>query len=87
MDLFSAQTDSVSESRWGLVLDTDSGWIRTTTGLLMLWIPPWLREGLNLPHNTLVITKDGTTRLDLSHFVHGTEWATCANPAFMKSMS
>ncbi|KAJ7643490.1 hypothetical protein DFH06DRAFT_1051725 [Mycena polygramma] len=53
----------------------------------MLWIPPWLREGLYLPHNSLVIAADGATRLDLSHFVHGTEWTKCADPAFTKSTS
>ncbi|KAJ7652840.1 WD40-repeat-containing domain protein [Mycena polygramma] len=63
-----------------LVFDADSGWIRNIDGSLMLWIPPWLREGLYLPHNTLVIAARGTTKLDLSHFVHGTEWTKCFDP-------
>ncbi|KAJ7660674.1 hypothetical protein DFH06DRAFT_1089189 [Mycena polygramma] len=66
-----------------LIFDFESGWIKNTAGALMFWVPPWLREGLYLPHNTLVICADGTTKLDLSHFVHGTEWTKCFDPKFM----
>jgi hypothetical protein len=48
----------------------------------MFWIPPWRRNGLYLPQNTLVICKEGTTKLDLSQFVHGKEWHKCIDPAF-----
>ncbi|KAJ7613615.1 hypothetical protein DFH06DRAFT_1063805 [Mycena polygramma] len=68
-----------------LVFDTDSGWIKDTAGALTLWIPPWLREGLYLPHNVLVIAARGTTKLNLSRFVHGTEWTECIDPKFRKS--
>ncbi|KAJ7653540.1 hypothetical protein DFH06DRAFT_1203728, partial [Mycena polygramma] len=66
-----------------LVFDFDSGWTKNTAGALMFWVPPWLREGLYLPHNTLVICANGTTKLDLSRFVHGTEWTRCFDPKFM----
>ncbi|KAJ7660679.1 hypothetical protein DFH06DRAFT_1400029, partial [Mycena polygramma] len=60
-----------------LIFDFESGWIKSTSGELMFWVPPWLREGLYLPHNPLVICAKGTTKLDLSRFVHGTEWTKC----------
>jgi hypothetical protein len=43
----------------------------------ILWVPPWLRDGLYLPWNSLVIHYRGTTKLDLSQFVHGTDWIKC----------
>jgi hypothetical protein len=48
----------------------------------MFWVPPWRRNGLYIPRNTLVICPDGTTKLDLSRFVHGTEWTNCIDPKF-----
>ncbi|KAJ7658234.1 hypothetical protein DFH06DRAFT_1196396 [Mycena polygramma] len=60
-----------------LAFDSGSGWIRSTTGALLLWVPPFLRLGVYLPHNTLVISANGTTKLDFSRFVHGTEWVKC----------
>ncbi|KAJ7660693.1 hypothetical protein DFH06DRAFT_1193167 [Mycena polygramma] len=67
-----------------LTFDFESGWTKNAAGGLVFWVPPWLREGLYLPHNTLVISVKGTTKLDLSRFVHGTEWTKCFDP---KSMS
>ncbi|KAJ7191429.1 WD40 repeat-like protein, partial [Mycena pura] len=57
--------------------DPDVGWILTATGEPMLWIPPWLRSSLYLPHDMLVISPYGTTKLNLARFVHGTEWQKC----------
>ncbi|KAJ7609610.1 hypothetical protein DFH06DRAFT_1247115 [Mycena polygramma] len=51
----------------------------------MFWVPPWLREGLYLPHNTLLISAKGTTKLDLSRFLHGTEWTRCFDPKLMNT--
>ncbi|KAJ6568883.1 WD40 repeat-like protein, partial [Mycena capillaripes] len=59
-----------------------SGWVSNTNGELMFWVPPWLREGLYHPAHTLMIRSKGTTKLDLSHFVHGTEWQKCIDPTF-----
>ncbi|KAJ7610042.1 hypothetical protein DFH06DRAFT_1246578 [Mycena polygramma] len=69
-------------SRELFLFDRNSGWIQNREGAFLLWIPPWLREGLYLPHNTLVISATGTTKLDLSRFVHGTEWTKCFDPKF-----
>ncbi|KAJ7665615.1 WD40 repeat-like protein [Mycena rosella] len=60
----------------------DDGWVLNSAGELMFWVPPWLREGLYLPRNTLVICGQGTTKLDLSRFVHGAEWQKCIDPKF-----
>ncbi|KAJ7108211.1 hypothetical protein C8R44DRAFT_884977 [Mycena epipterygia] len=61
----------------------DDGWVLNSAGQLMFWVPPWLREGLYLPHNALVICRKGTTKLDLSRFVHGPEWQKCIDPKLM----
>ncbi|KAJ7089464.1 WD40 repeat-like protein [Mycena epipterygia] len=57
-------------------------WVLNAAGDLMFWVPPWRRIGLYMPRNTLVISADGTTELDLSRFVHGTEWIKCRDPSF-----
>ncbi|KAJ7670141.1 hypothetical protein DFH06DRAFT_981550 [Mycena polygramma] len=56
----------------------ESGWVRNAAGGRMLWVPPSLREGLYLPHTTLIISATAM-KVDYSHFVHGTEWAKCFN--------
>ncbi|KAJ6627752.1 WD40-repeat-containing domain protein, partial [Mycena sp. CBHHK59/15] len=58
------------------------GWMLNPPSDLIYWIPPWLREGLYAPRNTLVIRCRGTTKLDFSDFVHGTEWQRCIDPKF-----
>ncbi|KAJ7190648.1 WD40-repeat-containing domain protein, partial [Mycena pura] len=63
--------------------DPNVGWILTATGEPMLWIPPWLRSGLYLPHDMLVISPYGTTKLNLARFVHSTEWQKCIDPEFL----
>ncbi|KAJ7622247.1 hypothetical protein FB45DRAFT_1061819 [Roridomyces roridus] len=55
----------------------EDGWVLNTASERMFWVPPWLRQGLYFPRNTLVIRDRGTTKLDLSQFVHGPEWAKC----------
>ncbi|KAJ7721985.1 hypothetical protein B0H16DRAFT_1601327 [Mycena metata] len=52
-------------------------WVLNTAGERMFWLPPSRRNGLYLPRNTLVICAQGTTKLDLRRFVHGTEWHKC----------
>ncbi|KAJ7925066.1 hypothetical protein B0H13DRAFT_1976067, partial [Mycena leptocephala] len=56
------------------------GWITDASSNHILWVPPWLREGLYLPRTSLVIRSGGTTKLDLTHFVHGTAWQKCIDP-------
>jgi hypothetical protein len=52
-------------------------WVLNTAGERLFWLPPWRRNGLYIPRNLLVICAQGTTKLDLSRFVHGTEWHKC----------
>ncbi|KAJ7828163.1 hypothetical protein B0H14DRAFT_2194692, partial [Mycena olivaceomarginata] len=61
----------------GFRSNSNNGWVANATGELMFWLPPWLREGMYVPHTKPVIRTGGTTKLDLSRFVHGTEWQKC----------
>ncbi|KAJ6627729.1 WD40 repeat-like protein [Mycena sp. CBHHK59/15] len=58
------------------------GWMLNPPSDLICWIPPWLREGLYAPRNTLVIHRRGATKLDYTDLVHGTEWQKCIDPKF-----
>jgi hypothetical protein len=58
------------------------GWMMNSASDLILWIPPWLRKGLLLPRNSLLICSGGTTTLDLTQFAHGTNWQKCIDPKF-----
>jgi hypothetical protein len=53
------------------------GWILNSMSQPILWVPPWLQRGLYSPQNSLVIHKDGTTKLDFTRFVNGTAWEQC----------
>ncbi|KAJ7908422.1 hypothetical protein B0H13DRAFT_2016546 [Mycena leptocephala] len=57
-------------------------WVLNSSGQRIFWVPPWQRTGLSLSRNTLTICTQGTTKLDFSQFVHGTEWEKCFDPAF-----
>ncbi|KAJ7121447.1 WD40-repeat-containing domain protein [Mycena epipterygia] len=58
------------------------GWVLNSADEFIFWVPPWLRNGLYLPQNSLVIGTPGTTKLDLSQFVHGIEWQNCIDHKF-----
>ncbi|KAJ7627329.1 hypothetical protein FB45DRAFT_1060062 [Roridomyces roridus] len=60
------------------------GWVLNEASERMFWVPPWLREGLYFPRNTLVIRDRGTTTLDLSRFVRGLEWTECRDAASVR---
>ncbi|KAF9061080.1 WD40-repeat-containing domain protein [Rhodocollybia butyracea] len=55
------------------------GWLLNSMAQPILWVPPWLHRGLYFPQNSLVIYKDGTTKLDFTHFVEGTAWQECVD--------
>ncbi|KAJ7664611.1 hypothetical protein DFH06DRAFT_985856 [Mycena polygramma] len=81
--------DAAPENSWEelYTFNPESGWVRNTEGGLILWVPPWLREGFYLPHNTVVLSPKGTTKVDYSCFVHGTEWVKCFGPEFANTGS
>jgi WD40 repeat protein len=55
------------------------GWVIGAAGELIFWVPPIHRQSLLRPSNLVIIGGDSTvTKLDLTHFVHGTRWAECA---------
>ncbi|KAF9061091.1 WD40-repeat-containing domain protein [Rhodocollybia butyracea] len=55
------------------------GWLLNSMAQPILWVPPWLHRGLYFPQNSVVIHKDGTTKLDFTHFVEGTAWKECVD--------
>jgi WD40 repeat protein len=56
-----------------------NGWMLGSESELLFWVPPWNRTGLFWPSNIAVIG-DGSTKLDLGKFVHGTSWQQCHAP-------
>src|SRR6202035_534949 len=57
----------------------ENGWILNQLSELLFWVPPWSENGLLRPNNVMVIGK-GSTKVDLSHFVHGKNWHQCQDP-------
>ena len=53
------------------------GWIHGIEGELLMWIPPLHRPGLHRP-STIWVAGKHKTHLDLSNFVHGCSWTSCA---------
>jgi WD40 repeat protein len=56
-----------------------NGWILSSDSELLFWVPPWNRKGLFWLRNIAVIS-DGSVKLDLRRFVHGTSWQQCYAP-------
>ena len=54
----------------------EEGWICGSNGELLVWIPLIHRAHLHRPSNVWV-TGEHETRMDLSTFIHGYNWATC----------
>ena len=54
----------------------DEGWLQRPSGELLLWVRPELHLGLYFPGVIHVIGAD-SIKIDLSKFVHGTEWLKC----------
>jgi WD40 repeat protein len=71
------KADSTPHRPFGDSWTLKDGWILSPASQLILWVPPWLREGLYFPETSLVISVSGTTQLDFSDFAHGTSWQEC----------
>ena len=71
---YSADSDASPEFRHDCKLD--NGWIMTASSELLLWVPPWNRQGLVWPSNIAVIGRS-LTELDFANFVHGSIWESC----------
>ncbi|KIM22020.1 hypothetical protein M408DRAFT_333140 [Serendipita vermifera MAFF 305830] len=57
-----------------------NGWVLGPHSELLFWVPSTLRPGLCWPRNINVLGDNTSTKLDLSHFVHGNMWALCKLP-------
>ncbi|KZP10151.1 hypothetical protein FIBSPDRAFT_991546 [Athelia psychrophila] len=67
----SGSVQGFNSSSW--LLD---GWMQNSPTELLFWVPPAYRTGLWRPNSTVVIGRHAT-RLDLTQFVHGRDWARC----------
>ena len=56
----------------------DNGWICGSQSEFLFWVPPDCRLGLLEPNNTIIIGAVTKTRLDISRFVHGSQWTQCS---------
>ena len=54
----------------------DDGWVTTTDGLLLFWVPLEHRLGLLWPR-TLTVIGAQPTRLNMHRFAHGPRWTQC----------
>ncbi|KAK7016171.1 WD40-repeat-containing domain protein [Favolaschia claudopus] len=59
--------------------EQSGGWIRGPNRELLLWVPPYYREGLLWPRTELGIGKH-ITKLDLTNFVDGIDWPRVRRP-------
>ncbi|EIW74387.1 WD40 repeat-like protein, partial [Coniophora puteana RWD-64-598 SS2] len=62
---------------WEAYYGEITGWLKDPDGNLMLWVPKWARAGLYWDRNTLVICSGAKVKLDMTNFVHGTDWTKC----------
>ncbi|KAJ7480991.1 hypothetical protein FB451DRAFT_1238989 [Mycena latifolia] len=81
------EINASGEGPLGDYIRVEDGWVLDPASNLMFWVPPWHRDGLYHPRNTLIIWCQGTTRLDLTRFVHGSEWQQCIDPKFRDTKS
>ncbi|KAG8795687.1 hypothetical protein FRC12_011296 [Ceratobasidium sp. 428] len=69
-----------SHSDWGAwKLDKD-GWVVTGNSQKLIWVPDDLHKSLQLPHNTVMISRGATWQLDFSSAKVGTSWSECYTP-------
>ncbi|KAF7967197.1 hypothetical protein HWV62_35582 [Athelia sp. TMB] len=71
-----ASADSERSAEFRHDCRLENGWIVTASGQLLLWVPPWNRQGLVWPSNVAVVAPS-LTELDLADFVHGSDWVSC----------
>lgn len=60
------------------------GWILGENSELLFWVPPTHRTALWRQSNVCVIGKN-STKLDVSHFVHGLSWQCCRGASRCKN--
>ncbi|KAF7979201.1 hypothetical protein HWV62_43134 [Athelia sp. TMB] len=80
-----ASADSNASPKFRHDCKLENGWIMTASSELLLWVPPWNRQGLVWPGNITVIGPS-PTELDLADFVHGLNWESCKIHSEMASL-
>jgi WD40 repeat protein len=73
-DCLKSSLQATSHNPFGDSPAFQNEWVLNSSSERIFWVPPWRRTGLSLSRNTLTICAQGTTKLDFSQFVHGTEW-------------
>ena len=68
-------SDATPISPNNVMLHSD-GWLTTSDGAILFWVPPEQRRGMLLPP-TLVIIRAQPLRINLDRFEHGTRWTLC----------
>ncbi|KAJ6559973.1 quinon protein alcohol dehydrogenase-like superfamily [Mycena capillaripes] len=58
----------------------EDGWVVDSLSHRLIWVPAWLRSYFCDPRNSLIIAPQGAATLNLTHFVHGTDWKKCIDP-------
>lgn len=62
---------------------SEDGWMRGQHDEKLFWVPEHCRKGFYWPRTRGVLGAQGTA-VDLSKFVHGTEWTKCWQPSSSK---
>ncbi|QRW24270.1 WD-40 repeat-containing protein [Rhizoctonia solani] len=55
----------------------EDGWVRDSRDHLLFWVPPDLRGALLMPQNTMLMSRQGKTELELTNAKIGNEWEAC----------
>ena len=55
----------------------EDGWIQSSDGTCLEWIPPWNRAAFYLPTHSLVIASDKVLQVDFDSSYHGESWISC----------
>ncbi|KAG8792068.1 hypothetical protein FRC12_007331 [Ceratobasidium sp. 428] len=69
-----------SHSDWGTWELDEAGWVVNGNSQNLIWIPVKLRNSLQLPYNTALMSRDGALQLEFSSAKLGESWSECYAP-------
>jgi hypothetical protein len=73
--LFSAEHLFLHDYPFGSFVLNDDGWLKNSSGNLLLWVPPHCHKGLCHPSLCHIIGNFLTTKVELTHAIaHGPDW-------------
>ncbi|KAG8720878.1 hypothetical protein FRC09_008845 [Ceratobasidium sp. 395] len=67
-------------SNWGTWELDEAGWVVNGNSQNLIWIPVKLRNSLQLPYNTALMSRDGALQLEFSSAKLGESWSECYAP-------